>query len=859
MSSVASPFSADANRDYVLYWLPYGVTGTSPEGTRLFHVQTPRYLAGFDFHKMTFTRFSALPDIAREAQPDKQSDRLFASARPASMQMRVLTRDGEYLLSGWNNRKARPLLYDGGKFCYLIKIENAMFRRADGDILPAETVFEFHAWADKLFVTILVKPTSDIEVLSAGLDLAFEGDFGRYFGVSGGLDISERLGPEASFVGCGDLNSFYSDDGSGVAVISSVPSDYESHSVRCGASQVTYAASIYDRARHGGRARVWRAGKTQSVSFQLLGTMRDHVKNCTLDLENERESVGLSVISGSGGAADACKGYQPRAGYYLIDNPASKITKGLYRDLPNFTESVKFRADNPSSHPRRVRLMVSQGIPGGIEGPSSVLVDGDGWPTGLDVQVSKNWHGQLWYHSYTVLNLEPGQVQDQSMLVAFQNWGTKPSVCHGQLSLVGYDTEIKDWQNAPVNCQAWYEMSQGLTESICYDPTALHCGNVVCDVRPMFYPEPTGSWWATNVGGADFLAYYDKNGAKTPISQPKIYHDKQCNCLADIEHVWFSSDGAVRESVRARSFANTDMLRCVYNIRLDAVRKVEFSRLSLFTLGAPNYNACRPHSLAWGTDEGLREVSEIDYSAKGYMPPSILADKPNTWVALYNDEAPLGGSEVDGGANRGLIVRSCRARIHGKPSSGVTLDVNRIAGTRDRIQMLLEVNPSSANGTLDAGDYIEAEIEMIVYHKSPKAYVGPNPTMKHLLETYGDSWQPVYWDARHNAIRATASKGAILGAYPVIVKLDSKREAEFALTGGMGYVPIEIRGYGGYKDISLQQWVDGKWVTIDQSVNGKDFWQAQFDTAERTYTGVFNVPIEPTGEEPIQSRFRVVR
>lgn len=851
-------FSAEANKDYVLYWLPYGVSGRSPEGTRQFAFQTPHYIACFDLTKMTFTKFAGLSGLSRESQPDRRSDSFLASAPAASMQMTIATRDGDYMLSNWSNDKARLLMFDGGKFCYQIKIDNIAFRRSDGETLPAEVIAEFHAWADKLFVTIHVTPTEDLEVRSSELSLAFGGQFDNYLGVAGSKESVSALKPEAGIDGCADLNSFYRASGKGVSVISSVPSDFESHRVKRTASGVEHCAVVYDQANHRGRTSTWKSGEERQISFQLMGTVKDHKKACLEDLANERDSARLTVLSSSSGKTDSYKGYQPRSGYYHIDNPATHSDKSLHREAVNFAERVKFRLENTSRAPRRVRLMVSQGILQGIEGPSSVLVDKDDWPTGLDVQISKNWHGHLWYHSYTVLNLAPGQEQEQSMLVAFQNWGTKPAVCHGQLSLYGYDTTIENWQNAPINCQAWYEMSQGLTESICYDPTAFHCQNVVCDVRPMFFNEPTGSWWASNVGGADFLAYYDKSDKKLMVSQPKVYHDKQCNCLADIEHVWMSEDGKARQSVRARSFANTDMLRSIYNIRLDVLEDIEFNNLSVFTWGAPNYNACQPRSLAWGTLDGLSEVRELDYSSEGYQSPGIVASKPGTWVALYNDVAGIGGPEVNGGANRGLVIRSCRGRVHGEPVSAVALDVRRLKGHLHPIQMLLEVNPPGADGSLKAGDYLEAEIEILAYHKAAEPYIGPNPTMKHLLEQYGDSWQIAYWDAVHNNIRITANKGTVLGTYPVIIELDKNREAEFTLTGGMGYVPIEIRGFVDYTDIALQQQVDGKWVTIDQSVHGKDFWQTQYDPATRTYAGIFNVPMDPTDTKLLENRFRVV-
>ena len=65
----------------------------------------------------------------------------------------------------------------------------------------------------------------------------------------------------------------------------------------------------------------------------------------------------------------------------------------------------------------------------------------DGSPSGLPVQISKNWHeggAKSWLSVSTVCTVAPNSTAALTLRVAFAHWGGLPSVSHAQLSLIGW-------------------------------------------------------------------------------------------------------------------------------------------------------------------------------------------------------------------------------------------------------------------------------------------------------------------------------------------------------------------------------------------------------------------------------------
>jgi len=88
------------------------------------------------------------------------------------------------------------------------------------------------------------------------------------------------------------------------------------------------------------------------------------------------------------------------------------------------------------------------------------------------------------------------------------------------------------------------------------------------------------------------------------------------------------------------------------------------------------------------------------------------------------------------------------------------------------------------------------------------------------------------------------------------VELDAANDetaVEVTLTGGLGYVPVTIHGLPRPDGWTLEQEVDGSWQTVDQSVEGSDYWQAYDDIESGSFDLIFNVPNRET------STYRLVR
>ena len=101
----------------------------------------------------------------------------------------------------------------------------------------------------------------------------------------------------------------------------------------------------------------------------------------------------------------------------------------------------------------------------------------DGIPSGIPLQVSKNWHEAwpaAWLSVSTVLELPAGSSKLQ-LRIAYAHWGGLPSVSHAQLSLIG-------WGGGH---GVWHESALGsFGESVCYQPDGQSKRSMVTDVRP---------------------------------------------------------------------------------------------------------------------------------------------------------------------------------------------------------------------------------------------------------------------------------------------------------------------------------------------------------------------------------------
>jgi hypothetical protein len=79
--------------------------------------------------------------------------------------------------------------------------------------------------------------------------------------------------------------------------------------------------------------------------------------------------------------------------------------------------------------------------------------------------------------------------------------------------------------------------------------------------------------------------------------------------------------------------------------------------------------------------------------------------------------------------------------------------------------------------------------------------------------------------------------------------VDEDQAAELEIADGIGYLPITFTELLDCKKQELVMVKDGKAARVDQSVHGKDYWQADYDQTERTWSLTYNVPLDTPGDE----------
>ena len=160
------------------------------------------------------------------------------------------------------------------------------------------------------------------------------------------------------------------------------------------------------------------------------------------------------------------------------DFDSKRLSQGKYADQ---MDRYKLQLFNPHREAVRQRIQIAADYcePGRI----LLLRDGQGNPSGIPIQISKNWHrGQKkllyegsWYHGYSLLNVPAHSQLECEITFIDSYWGGLPAVSHAQLSLIGWGVN-----------QLWDEVAIGnWGESICYDPDVNLNRSMIDDIRPL--------------------------------------------------------------------------------------------------------------------------------------------------------------------------------------------------------------------------------------------------------------------------------------------------------------------------------------------------------------------------------------
>ena len=587
----------------------------------------------------------------------------------------------------------------------------------------------------------------------------------------------------------------------------------------------------------------WAAGETQALHAVLFQRAP----------ENEPVETSVQAFE-QNGENPLPVTYDDARGWHLIDLPANPVKQSDKAHL----DRIRLNLENSGDSPKAIRLNFAQHdkVPT-ITGIVPLLRDSLGNPTGIPVQISKNWHqtkGKTflyqgpWLHALTAVELPPQSQIELEFCLARDFWGELPLASHAQLCLIGWGVD-QLWDQAAIG--SW-------GESICYDPDVCLNRSVIDDVRPLMVTQmktPDGKWgWTNNVGGGDFLVYFDRDGDKQYLTRMRSAYLSQGPNLTDVVYSGVSADGKIAATMRVMTPRCDDLNRAYHYFRYDVLKPVEFSRLAFYQVGADNYNDHQFGKLARGDETGLLEEWVAQQGGLEYHRRGIPCPGNAPWFSLHEGVS----KDEKGGAwaNRGLVIRSWKARLGGKEAPPTAASY----GTQNRPHSCnIELTPPPDVTQLQPGDFVEAWVEFLVLPQSADDYYGPNESLRGDLQSNGNTWKPVFRQAAGNALQIETENGTLLRAYPPRIEVGQNREAEIAIAGGIGYLPLTFSGLSDQRGWQLlYRNTDGEWITIDQSAFGNDFWQIGRE-GNGKYAVTFNVSLDARDGVTREKRFRLVR
>ncbi|MEP2776155.1 MAG: LamG-like jellyroll fold domain-containing protein [Luteolibacter sp.] len=542
--------------------------------------------------------------------------------------------------------------------------------------------------------------------------------------------------------------------------------------------------------------------------------------------------------------------FDPAQGCHLIDLNGVRAEPPASGEKNDAIERYKLVLANPTDRVEVAALKFIKNSGGySVTGVSAMLRDTDGKPTGIPVQISKNWHNDeeagvyrgSWLHPLTHLRLPPGSTTELELVISYAHWGGVAAASHAQLSLIGWGSN-----------QHWSESALGSWgESICYEPEQGQAGTTITDVRPVMVNggKDDKKWiWTSNVGGGDFFRFFDPAGKRLAHSAMQTAYLAHGPCLSEVVFSGRIGSG-IRHSSTVSLARTDDIVRGTYRLRMDVDQAMDFSRFVIFQVGSDTYNFTLESKMAIGDADGLKKEWATTWGGDTYRTAPAELSGRAPWVSLH-EGAPRKPTDIMGAwANRGIIVRSWKAKLGGKDASAWMAEHGVTRGSSE--SSTADFVPPPGVTRLLPGDFIEATFEHIVMPQSAETYYGPNEALRSALAKGGNTWRMIQREAAGNHLDVQVSQGTLVRSHPdVRIAATATGAAAFTLKGGLAYIPVTFTGLATYQGYDLL--IDGK--VLDQSIHGNDFWQTDFDPVSKTWSRTYNIPANPG--KPLQITFK---
>ncbi|MGJ8641688.1 MAG: LamG domain-containing protein [Opitutaceae bacterium] len=509
-----------------------------------------------------------------------------------------------------------------------------------------------------------------------------------------------------------------------------------------------------------------------------------------------------------------------------------------YTDIRNYDEFI-LEIDTVGEGSQEVPFMLYLRNVANITGLLPMLCYEDGTPTGIPVQLSKNWHEKKlgsYLRAYVIL---PSQSDKQTykLRIAYGFYGSLPSASHAQLSLVGYAGNSR-WDQLAIGCWG---------ETICFDVDRSCVDVGITDVRMLMARiGADGKRWSwTNAGwGGDWLYAKDSNGNRHHPNELKTAYLAHGPCLTDVQYDGnYGSQREISFDAKIQTLRTDDYARTFQKFHYTFNKEVSAESAWLFKMGRTNGYTCP--TLAYGNAEGLiaSEATALSLQRGDYVVEhQQLTGSAPWWVSFPG--ASQTKDDGKGNGYRALVIRDYRATFNGKTYTQPTISApvhQTNKGQSPNVDLLLTA-PADVTRFMP-GDTIEMDLEWITLHRVADDYYGPNETYRTHLTANPNSWKTTYREAIGNDLKVTVTGGTLINNYPIKIQAEAD-EIQVQIQGGVGYVPIRFAGLSSPTGYTLYRVINGQATPLDQSVHGNDFWQTDTDSQTNSFSRVYNLPLD---------------
>jgi len=595
-----------------------------------------------------------------------------------------------------------------------------------------------------------------------------------------------------------------------------------------------------------------------------------------------------------------------------------QVPRGSGNQLSNDSLVVNLQNVNLENKWQKVKVNFHIEKPRRMTGVSGVLMDPNtGKPSGIHVQMSKNWHVErnpalydgYWWTGIAHIRIPPGETS-LKLVIAYQYYSGLHGVSHSQLSLLGWATN-----------GLWEEVGLGANgESITYEPHGHHRRQMILDTRPWLTcalgaidckGSPDSTQWTENVGGGDFLNAVNKKGMYQYLVKDTVFHTMNGPRLTNATYTGVTVDQNIGVSRTVSTSTADDFVRHLHSFEYTFLKDTagdNYPRFALYTLGGDNYNYVRYPMFAYGSGdtntileesggdvatipvkdiiEGFGDFRYTNYYSIDAPKGCTIGSSGSCWFAMLTDPS----NNIHQRGHRGVIVRNFRGRLNGEawpPSnaddvSPFTFNLiksrnNNAAKDTASIEIGL---PASFKAAVDLGlakfmegDFLAADIELLIPPRQNADYFGNSERLRAWMteagvdSDYKEGWKLISKEASEgDAIVTTVFAGELERQYHPRVKVDCPGNvARFnvAIPEGMpGILPISIAGV---TTTEIAGPLDGATAAPKlwrfQDGGWKEFaigggYQLEKDVLENTYTFVYSLVLEFQNDNsgpPVQS------